>query len=108
MAKGSPLWITIISSVTSFIMTSLTVFFLGWNIHDKILSDVDEKIQKAVSSRLEKEPATFQITEQSKAIKDLSKEFKDASEKLVAIEIKLDAIKLLLEPKKISKNGGYD
>ena len=54
MSKGSPIWITIISSVTSFVMTSLTVFFLGWNIHDQILKQVDQKIQAAVSYRLEK------------------------------------------------------
>ena len=100
----------LVSVVLNVIVTAVTVISLGMKIHKDILNDVTTQQQKAIldlqekltieiNNKLNKEPTTFQVSKQDKAIESLQNDIKEVDNKLIALQTSVNSITSLLKKK---------
>lgn len=115
---GAPkplLKIVSLSSLISFIATGLSIVGFGWNLHKEILADVnksqkevmislEEKFSLMLNTKLEREPAAYQILSQGQQINSLVEKLESTSSNVIEIKATLSEIKELVgHNPKISK-----
>ena len=65
----------------------------------KAILDLQEKLTIEINNKLNKEPTTFQVSKQDKAIESLQNDIKEVDNKLIALQTSVNSIASLLKKK---------
>ena len=108
--KSSNLVGQIVSGVSNSIFTIITIVGFGWKIHREIVKDItenekimihslEEKINQSLSTKLEKEPATFKLEEDQKNISLIQDHISEIDKKIATVQNTVDEIRGILKKK---------